>query len=229
MKILDEYNLKARVFPVVIAAFPLLLFLQEQFKTEINSLNELLQMKIAGEVTIYIAMLWFLSMLNRELSKYIEKRYFGEPRIFPTTYLMLYENQFLSDNMKDLYRKFVDDQFNHTSPTRELEKENKLEAMKQLGEIAQLVLESCRENQLLFKHNIWYGFWRNLTSAILVVFPLVLTIVIYKLYSNEIPVILLAFLFIMFLIIIFHKRIWKTKSEQFANKLFSIFINKNSN
>lgn len=229
MKLIDEYNIKARFFPVIIAAFPLLLFLKIHFKTELQVITELLEVKFVGEVTISIAILWFLSMLNRELSKYIEKCYFGEPRIFPTTYLMLYSNQYLSDDMKDIYREKVKESFNRTVPSRESEQESPQEAIKQLGEIAQLVLESCRSNQLLFKHNIWYGFWRNLTSAIMIVLPFLLACIVFSFYKNQIPFVQLAFLLSMIIIIIFHKKIWKTKAEQFANKLFSIFIHQNLN
>eukprot|EP01029_Cantina_marsupialis_P024137 TRINITY_DN6137_c0_g3_i1.p1 TRINITY_DN6137_c0_g3~~TRINITY_DN6137_c0_g3_i1.p1 ORF type:complete len:241 (+),score=11.81 TRINITY_DN6137_c0_g3_i1:107-829(+) len=224
MKILDEYNLKARVFPVLIAAFPIILFLQEQFMGEMNSLIELLKFEVLGGTSFLLILLWFISMLNREISKAMEKYYYGEPRVFPSTYLMLYTNNVLSEEMKNTYRAKVTLLFKREAPLKELELENLEEAIKHLGEIAQLVLDSCRDDVLLFKHNIWYGFWRNLISAILILFPFVLAIVIYDFYRSDLPIIQLGFLIVMSVIILLHKRIWKVNAERFAKKLFSIFL-----
>lgn len=224
MKIFDEYNLKARVFPVLIAAFPILLFLQEQFMGEMNSLKELLKFEVVGETSFLLVLLWFISMLNREISKAMEKYYYGEPRVFPTTYLMLFSNNILSDEMKSIYREQVGHVFSRNAPSKEQELERPDETKKLLGEIAQLVLDSCRDDVLLFKHNIWYGFWRNLISAIIIVFPFILAIVVYGFYQREISLIQIGFLIVISAIIIFHKRIWKVNAERFAKKLFSIFL-----
>ncbi len=224
MKIFDEYNLKARVFPVLIATFPIILFLHEQFMGELNSLKALLKFEVVGETSLLLVILWFVSMVNREISKGMEKCYYGEPRVFPTTYLMLYSNDVLSEEMKDVYRAKVTQLFNRKTLSKGLELENPEEAKKHMGEVAQLVLDSCRDDTLLFKHNIWYGFWRNLISAILIVFPFILAIVIYNFYHSEIPIIQVGFLMVILVIIVFHKRIWKANAERFAKKLFSIFL-----
>ncbi len=125
----------------------------------------ILSLEFLGGITLAIVFLYFFSELIRTTSKFIERRYFVNRMGFPTTYLMMYEDKTFSRIYKDTYRQKAKALFGMDLPSLAEERDNPTEARKRLQEIAKLVILRIGSGRLVMKHNIWYGFFRNLIGG----------------------------------------------------------------
>ncbi len=165
----DSYTLHARVFPALISALPL--FVLWYFISSLGELSGLasyvLGLNFLGTVTLGIVFLYFYAQVIRTASKFLEERYFLKERGFPTTYLMLYGDPTYSRNYKNYFRARAAKAFGITLPTEEDEREDLEETKKRLHEITKHVILQLGSGHLVLRHNVWYGFFRNLVGGAL--------------------------------------------------------------
>ncbi len=166
---LDSYSLYARIFPSLISALPL--FVLWYFISPLGDLSGLVSyifsLKFLGTVTFGVVFLYLYSQLIRTTSKFLEKRYFLGQRGFPTTYFMLYRDSTYSRNYKDTYRARAQVAFGIALPTDEDENKNLEETKRRLNEITKHIILQLGPGHLVLKHNVWYGFFRNLIGGAL--------------------------------------------------------------
>ena len=75
---------------------------------------------------------------------------------------MTYADSTFSDSYKDKYRELILDRFNFDLLNKEEEETNPIEAKKRLNEATELVKVEIQDGYLVLKHNIWFGFFRNI-------------------------------------------------------------------
>lgn len=228
----DSYSLHARAFPALISAFPL--FILWYFISPIGELSELmsylLNLKFLGGLTLGIVFLYFYAQLIRTASKFLEKLYFLNARGFPTTYLMLYRDSSFSRNYKDAYRKRAATAFGLRLPTEEDEKGDLPETSKRLHEITKHIILQMGSGHLILKHNVWYGFFRNLVggalfSSLFCLLNIYIGAVVVKnrtLWSSSV-VLLVCFLFLL----VWRKPILVQHAEAYAKQLIAEFMENN--
>ena len=165
--VFDTYTIYARFFPALISAFPLLILWF--FLSPISEMQGLMKyvfsLRFFGSLTLGVVFLYFFSQLTRTTSKVLERKYFIDSKGFPTTYLVMYSDETLSKSYKDAFRKRVSEIFNVHLPTQIQESDDFHDAKKRITEITKQIILHVGAGKLVQKHNIWYGFFRNLLGG----------------------------------------------------------------
>ncbi|MFC1763856.1 hypothetical protein ACFL6U_17500 [Planctomycetota bacterium] len=227
-KTTDSYSVYARFLPSIASSLPFFViwfFLAENAR--LSSLGSfLLSIQFFGSVTLSVAGLYFYAQMLRITSKYFEGLYFTKSKGFPTTYLMMYENDTFSDSYKDTYRSLVKKHFDMDLLTKDDEETQKAEARKRLNEVAKQAILKVGDGRLVKKQNIWYGFSRNLVGgAIYSTIFCIVGLVISALTKNGLLAIILACLIIPYgALLLFRKSILTQTGEAYAQQLIAEFI-----
>jgi hypothetical protein len=146
---------------------------------------------------------------------------------FPTTYLLTYDDSTYSDYYKDRYREAIKNKFKIDLLNKQQETVDPIEAKKRLSEATRQVIVFIADGKLVKKHNIWYGFFRNLIggSIFSMLFCIANAICYIFIIRDQVLLVSTIVLCIMFLIIfLFRKPIIVQNAEAYANKLVSEFM-----
>tara|TARA_Y100000815_G_scaffold244256_1_gene242387 strand:+ start:9712 stop:10485 length:774 start_codon:yes stop_codon:yes gene_type:complete len=162
-----QYFIKARLFPTILCAVPLLTLYYFGFSEKIIEFIDFLKdYKWLSDITISIAIIYFLTQINRFIAKELfQNIFFKDEHNMPTTDYLLYSNTYFAENTKLRIRKKIKDSYNIELLDRQKEEENELEARKTIMEAVSQIRNSTRDNQLLLQHNVEYGFVRNLIGG----------------------------------------------------------------
>lgn len=226
----DSYTIYARYFPCIISAFPF--FILWFFLSKNIQLKELAifltSLKFWGTISLSVVVLYFYAQVIRITSKYFENKFFISKQGFPTTYLMLYTDNTFSKDYKNIYRKRVYDKFKIALLDEQAENQDTSEARRRLAEAEKQVILEVGNGKLVKKHNIWYGFSRNLIggsiySMLFCVFNIALGFFYLK---NYLLVSISIILFIFYLMwFVFRKQILFQNAIAYAKQLLAEFIN----
>lgn len=226
---LDTYTLYARVFPAVLSATPLfVLWFFVTRETEWNNLLRfIISLKFLGSISLSAAFLYFYSQFIRITSKYFERRYFILRRGFPTTYFMLYADQTFSADYKDKFRERVRRVFKLEPLSASDEIAQLQEAKNRLNEAFNHIRLKVGTGKLVLKHNIWYGFSRNLIGGAVYssIFCAVNILLGWKVFANpELTIVSAILLVVCLAILAFRKSILVQNGEAYARQLISEFM-----
>lgn len=233
-KLLNTYTIYARYFPALVSALPFFViwfYLSDniELKGLASFILSIKLLKVEG-VTFSIVFLYFYSLVIREVSKYFQRKYFtgDKAKGFPTTYLMTYSDSTLSDSYKDKYRELILQRFNFELLNKEDEKTDIIEARKRLYEGTDLVKAKIQDGYLVLKHNIWFGFFRNLIGGTIFSMPLCLIGILlgwFVIEDSKVLIFISAILFLLYLVVfLFRRPILVQNGEAYARQLFSEFI-----
>ena len=225
----DTYTIIARFFPGVISAIPL--FVLWFFVSEIEDINGLVSyvcnVKFLGGLTVSIVLLYFFAQIIRVTSKFIEGVHFLNSKGLPTTYFMTYENDTFSVQYKDKYREQVHLRFGIKLLTAEEEHGQMEEARKRLDETTKQVILKVGDGRLVKKHNIWYGFFRNLLggSTYAAIICLVNILIGHFLIENLVLMVSSTVLLSCYgAILVFYRQILNQNAEAYAKQLIAEFM-----
>jgi len=158
----DSYDLKARYFPSVILALPVLVTLWTCFYYEIETVS-----KIWGGI-FSAAVLYFISIFVRALGEKIEPRLWESWGGAPSTLLVSWVNNRIGDNLKAKYHEMVRLDQGLPMPTKEEEQADPPKAAQMIEDAFERVKGVIRKND---KGGLWwiadaeYGFARNLHGS----------------------------------------------------------------
>lgn len=227
-KIIDVYSIYARFFPSIISSLPF--FISWFFLAENVRLRELgsflLSLQFYGGVTLSVVGLYFFAQVIRITSKYFEGVYFIKQGGFPTTYLMMHENEKFSQSYKDTYRELAKKHFGMDLLTKDEEETQRTEARRRLNEVAKQVILRVGDGQLVKKQNIWYGFSRNLVGgAIYSTLLCMAGLVTSAVTKNELLALVMTCLIILYgALLLFRKSILTQTAEAYAEQVIAEFI-----
>ena len=225
----DRYTLQARFFPTIISALPLVVlafFLSQD--AQLNQLGKfLISLKFYGGITLSVVAIYFYAQLIRFVSKLFEASYFIKASGFPTTYLMTYVDDTYSKSYKDKYRQLIRRDFDMQLLDETGEAKDTDEARKRLNEVTKHVILKLKGGHLIGKHNIWYGFVRNIIGG--AVFSLAFCAVNIVsgavILKNPHLVIVSAVLVIPYaFLLIFWKPLLRQNAEAYAKQLIAEYI-----
>lgn len=162
-----EYYIKARLFPTIICAAPLLTLYYFGLSEKIINFIEFLKgYKWVSDITISVAIIYFMTQINRFVAKEIfQKLFFKDEIKMPTTNFLLQSNTFFVEATKKRIRKKIKANFGIELLSLSQENKNELEARKTIVDAVAQIKNATRDNTLLFQHNIEYGFTRNLIGG----------------------------------------------------------------
>lgn len=226
----DKYTLKARIYPSIIILIPFLVFnLNCNIEGLKDVFDDLLKVKIVGNVSVSIVLLFLFVQINRFIGKFLfEKNLFKNESEMPTTNFMLYSNSEFSTEYKNKVRKQIQKDFQMTLPNQKEENDNLINTKKRIAEAIGLVRQKVKNGRLLLQHNIEYGFMRNLIGGS--IFGLLMSVVII-IYFKTSTTVYLSYLgyglggFYLFLLV-FHRQIIGYLGNQYARRLFQEYLQK---
>jgi hypothetical protein len=163
----DRYDIQARLLPAVLCSMPVLLFQYYYLNKHLADFSEaILKVRFIGPITLPIALIYLFMQVNRFIAKEIfEKRYFKSELHMPTTNFLLHgDSQYTPDYKKDIYARIRQD-FGIRLATPRQEQEDEASARKKIAEAVSLIRTKTRGRDLLLRHNIEYGFARNLIGG----------------------------------------------------------------
>jgi hypothetical protein len=226
----DKYTRKARVYPSIIILIPFLIF---TLYCEIEGLKDvfdnLLQVKILGNITISVVLLYLLVQINRFLGKFIFEKYMYKSEIeMPTTLYMLFSNSGFSKEYKNKIRDKIKADFDMHLPDEKDEVDNLLNSKKRIAEAIGLVKQKVKNGRLLLQHNIEYGFMRNLIGGSLIGLIMSIIVIAYFFKHNNqlIAYIGLGLALFYFLLLLFHRPLIKHLGNEYAKRLFQEYLQK---
>ena len=156
---LDEYGIKARYYPALLATLPSLTALAILISEGTLGIS-------TAVASCTIPVIVFGSAdFARQRGRKIEKRIRDDMGGNPSTTIMRYSDNTLDDVSKDKYRKFYSMKIHQEVPTREQEKDDLKSGDQFYERGAAWVRENTRDTKkfrVLFSENITYGFRRNL-------------------------------------------------------------------
>jgi hypothetical protein len=225
----DTYTIYARIFPAILSAVPLLVlwfFVTREAEWN-NLLKFIISLKFLGSVSISAVFLYFYAQFIRITSKHFERRYFVLRRGFPTTYFMLYADPTFSADYKDKFRERVRRVFKLDPLNAGDEAAQPNEARIRLNEAFNHIRLKVGSGKLVLKHNIWYGFARNLIGGAIfaAIFCVANMLLGWKLLNDPKLVIVSATLLVAYVLILaLHKLILVQNGEAYARQLISEFM-----
>lgn len=224
MKI-NQYELKARLFPAVISMTPLFVLSYFFLNSKLAMLTQyVLEIKIFSYGTVGLIFIFLYMHICRLLGKIYQNTFFKGDLFMPTTEYLLYSNGHYSSEFKDKIRKKIRSDFNMESPKPEDEKSYNLESRKIISEAVSQIRLKVGGGKLLLQHNIEYGFWRNLIGGATV--SLLLSLIdIYLMRENQFALVISVVLFIVFfLIVILSKYIIRKLGNNYARVLIEEYL-----
>ncbi|PYI90335.1 MAG: hypothetical protein DME97_17710 [Verrucomicrobia bacterium] len=225
----DTYSLYARTLPALISATPLFVlwyFVRRDAEWR-GLLTFVFSLRFLGAISLSAVFLYFYSHFLRYTSKWFERRYFTSRRGFPTTYFMLFHDTTYSKDYKAKFRARVkaickldllDEADEHSQP---------LEAKNRLNECINHIRLKVGPGKLVLKHNIWYGFTRNLLggaiySSLFCCVNILLGLMVLK--SDPLVIASAILLVIYSTLLMFHRALLFQNAEAYARQLISEFM-----
>lgn len=164
-------------------------------------LNSLFGLNWLGEITISAVLTYFLAEAGRFIAKELyEKIHFKDELYMPTTNFLLHSDPtYTSDHKNKIHSKIYADFGLQICSIREEESDNN-KARKTIVECVSMIRGKVKDGRLLLKHNIGYGFARNLIGgSVIAVFVSIINLFVFGYFSLN----LLAFWISLFLALVY--------------------------
>jgi hypothetical protein len=227
---INKYNRTARIYPSIIILIPFLIF---TIYCDIDGLNDvfddLLRIKIIGNITIAVTLLYLFTHINRFLGKFLfEENIFEDELKMPTTNLLLFCDSHFSKDYKLKIRSKIYKDFQIKLPNEQHELNDVENTRKQIVEAVGLIRQQVNNGRLLLQYNIEYGFARNLIGGSIIGFIMSMVDLFYfKNHDNEVIFFISHGLScIFFLLLCIHKKIITYLGNQYAKRLFQEYLQK---
>jgi len=224
----DKYTTNARLYPSIIILIPFIIFtIYCDIKGLKDTFDNLLQLKIIGNVTISFVLLFLFIQINRFLGKFLfERVMFKNELEMPTTKFLLFQNKELSKEYKNKIRERINSDFDITMPTEQDESDDLENTKKRIVEAVGLVRQKVKDGRLLLQHNIEYGFFRNLIGGSIIGILMAVFDIIYffKIENELLGWIGAAIAFFFFILLMLHKVIITQLGNQYAKRLFQEYL-----
>ena len=229
---MNQYFIRARLFPTILTAIPLVIFINYVLNKELYpSLNQIYS--ILPTLTgfgISAAIIFLSIQINRIVSKELfQKIYFEDEIEMPTTKFVLWSNDKLDRNTKIKIRKKINERFKIKLKSESEENINLMESKRQIVFAVSQIRNYLRGNILLFQHNVEYGFIRNLIGGSFIASIISVIILVYSLISEDptLRITSIILLFIYLIPIVLSKFILHKFGNYYAKTLYEQFLTEN--
>lgn len=226
----DKYYIRAKLFPTVLTAVPVILFFNNFIAPLYNEnlANVFTTLPAITNATFSAALVFLLILLNRFCAKEIfQKIYFQDELKMPTTNHLLWEDSFLEDSIKRKIRTKIRDKYDITLLSREEEAAEEIRGRKLIRTAVSQIRISLKDNPMLLDHNIHFGFFRNLVggSLLALIFSILILILAY-IFSYQTLKIFSLLLIVAYLIPLLLSNFFIKKHGDYYSKiLYEQFIN----
>ena len=181
-----------------------------------------------GSISAVSTALFFLVRLAlRDISKVYPEKIIFCNRLKPTNRLLYSTDTTYTDERKKEIRRKIKSKKNIDLEKFKTKTYKNKNYVKRLDEAVAWLRDVTRFDDILFEYNCFYGFWRNLTAALLVdsIFVICLAIVnkwIYPLPFGDAFVLIALFIFLFSILTTFATY---HNGKIYADKVYSVFMN----
>jgi len=226
---IPNYYIRARLFPTILTAIPLLVFVNvivsNLYYDKLTSILSILP--ILTNLGLSTALVFLMVQLNRFTAKEIFQRiYFQDELKMPTTNHLLWSDTFFEQAIKDKIHSKIFSKFEIQLQNANEEQSDELKSRKQIVTAVSQIRNTLRENKLLLQHNIEYGFFRNLIGGSVIALIFSIAIFIYAISANEhnlkIVGVILTFIYIIPLLL--SKLMIKRFGNYYSKILYEQFL-----
>lgn len=226
---IPNYYLRARLFPSILTAIPLLVFVNvivsSFYYDKLTLIFSILP--ILTNLGLSTALIFLMVQLNRFIAKEIFQRfYFQDELKMPTTIHLLWSDNFFEQTIKEKIRAKILSKFEIQIQNINEEQSDELKSRKQIVTAVSQIRNTLRENKLLLQHNIEYGFFRNLIggSVLAIIFSISILTFGFLTAENNLKIIGMTFIFIYLIPILLSKPIIKRFGNYYSKILYEQFL-----
>lgn len=164
---MDRYYLQARLIPALLTAIPAVIFFHAIFNPKLEMLFPGLDLLTEGtSLSFSVALIFLWVQLSKLTGRSVFQRLiFSDELQMPTTNFLLYTDTFFTPETKRAIRKKIEDYFQLRLYNYRQERQQEINARKQICLAVSQIREQLRENKMLLRHNIDYGFFKSLISG----------------------------------------------------------------
>ena len=164
---MDRYYLQARLMPALLTAIPAVIFFHAFLSPGLQTLFPELDILTEGtSLSFSVALVFLWVQLSKLTGRSIFQRLiFNDELKMPTTNFLLYTDTFFTPETKRAIRKKIEDYFGLRLYNYRQERQQEINARKQICLAVSQIREQLRENKMLLRHNIDYGFFKSLISG----------------------------------------------------------------
>ena len=159
MQYFDTYNVRARLFPAVIAIAPAIAFVAIAISWDALSLPQVIATAAIGVLFVAAA------DLARRMGKRFERELFAATGGKPVMTMLRHSDPALDKKTKERYRAYLAARLGEKAPTAQSEARDPKTADAFYGRCGAWLRERTRDKgkyKILFEENVTYGFRRNL-------------------------------------------------------------------
>ena len=170
----NRYFLQAILLPALLTAIPALILFNTLLGPEMKLLFQELPLLLKGTgISFSVALVFLWVQFNKLSGRVIfQKLIFKDELYMPTTNFLLYKSNYFTPEIKRLIRQRIEELFSLRLYNQKKERKHEINARKQICIAVSQIRELLRNNQMLLRHNIDYGFFKNLLSGCLPAFLL---------------------------------------------------------
>lgn len=158
-KLTDPYQRKARLYPAILTALPILISTYLIWGDRLNPIFSFIPLILSG------GGIFFLSLISRIMGKRLEKSLYKSWGGKPSTQLLRYSNSEIDRVTKERYHSILSKGIGRKFPSRAEEEKNPHLSDEIYEAGVNWLLEQTRDHSqyaLLYDENISYGFFRNM-------------------------------------------------------------------
>ena len=224
-----EYNKKARKYPAYLSlVIPIVL-------GTAMGVNDMMGMSLWIKVLTYLlsisvisaALLFLLRFSLQSIAKYYPERILFSHRLKPTTRILFSNDETYTEEQKaDIRKKILAKKKIDLQKYKPKTYKNK-KYVKRIDEAVKWLLDVTRFDEILFEHNYMFGFWRNLTAALLVdaILIFVLAFINKWYYSLPLGEYLMGMGIFVLLLAMLVTWVAYCNGKTFAKRMYDVFMN----
>lgn len=169
---MDRYFIQAHLLPALLTSLPALVLYHALFNPQMEAAFAPMQLLTQGTgITFSVALVFLWVQLNKLGGRAIfQKLIFKNELRMPTTDYLLHRNSYFTPEIKRLIRNKIEARFQLRLYNFKKEGGQEENARKQICLAVSQIREHLRGNKMLLRHNIDYGFFKNLISGSLLGF-----------------------------------------------------------
>lgn len=224
-----EYNLKARKYPAYLSlAIPIMLGVAMGVKDMVGAGMWIKVLTYLMSISaISAALLFLLRFSLRSIAKFFPERILFCDRLKPTTRILYSsDNTYTEEQKADIRKKILAKKKIDLQKYKPKTYKNK-KYVKRIDEAVKWLLDVTRFDEILFEHNYMFGFWRNLTAALLVdtILIFVLAFINKWYYSLPLGEYLMGMGIFVLLLAMLVTWVAYCNGKTFAKRMYDVFMN----
>lgn len=226
---MNVYYFRARLLPTGLTCIPLFILIHSVIlKNYGSTLTPILSvLPLLSSMGISFAFVFILTQINRVFSKEIFQRFYFKDEIeMPTTNYLMWADSYYEASTKEKLRTKIQAIYDIVLNSPIDEASDDISSRKKIVIAVSQIRNSLRENTFIFRHNIEYGFFRNLLGGCVIAIVLSIFTVSYAYYHQDQTLLKVGItLAIVYAIpIVFSKKILSVYGNNYAKILFEQFL-----